>query len=53
VIGRHKLLQFLIEPIAPGPIYTCMPINIQTPEPTMQCHDILKFLADSRRYLAA
>jgi hypothetical protein len=45
------LLQFGIEPIGAGPIYTSMPTFNRATEPTMQANAILKFLADSRRYL--
>ncbi|MDA8255970.1 MAG: hypothetical protein M0Z99_10110 [Betaproteobacteria bacterium] len=48
--ARNKLLQILVEPIGPGPIYTDMPQNKPATEPTMQTNTILKFLADSRRY---
>jgi hypothetical protein len=45
------LLQFVIEPIGAGPIYTSVPTFNRATEPTMQANAVLKFLADSRRYL--
>lgn len=49
--ARNKLLQIYVEPIGSGPIYTNMSQNKPATEPTMQTSTILKFLADSRRYL--
>jgi len=45
------LLQFGIERIGVGPIYTFMSMNDKPAETTMQPEAILKFLADSSRYL--
>jgi len=45
------LLQFAIERIGVGPIYRFMSIDEYPAETTMQPEAILKFLADSSRYL--
>jgi hypothetical protein len=45
------LLQLVIEPIGAGPIYTSVPTFNRATEPNMQANAVLKFLADSRRYL--
>jgi hypothetical protein len=50
------LLQFAVEPKGPGPIYTKVrKINAANAamEPNMKSDTILKFLADSRRYLGS
>jgi hypothetical protein len=46
------LLQIGVEPSPPNPIYTAMQNMITFPEHALQNDAILKFLADSRRYLA-
>jgi hypothetical protein len=49
------LLQFAIEAIEPmgrGPIYSSIQANEAVMEQNMQATVIIKFLADSRRYLA-
>jgi len=44
-------LQFAVEPIAVAPIYIAMKTFTATKEMNMQPDAILRFLADSRRYL--
>jgi hypothetical protein len=47
------LLQFVVEPIGSDPIYKTMPTINPATEPNMQANAVLKFLADSRRYLGS
>jgi hypothetical protein len=44
-------LQFAVEPIGAGPIYKSIGTTTTRAEINMQSAVILKFLADSRRYL--
>lgn len=50
-VFRNKLFQIGVEPWALGPIYTSMSIAVPELEASVQTEAILKFLADSRRYL--